>query len=304
MPPSGMAALIACQPGLRGAAPLHHPPAMDPATLLSSILIGVIEGLTEFLPISSTAHIRLAELATGFRDQGETFAVVIQLGAILAVCAYFWRRIWTLATTLHRDPASQRFVLGLVVASLPAGVLGLALNSWLEKHVFGAWELGIIAATAAVGGLAILAIERWRPTPRHNDAATLPLATCFGIGWLQVLAMIPGVSRSGASILGAMCLGVERKAATEFSFFLAIPIMLGASGLKLVKHHDAIHGEFAVLIAVGFVVSFVVALGVVHWLLRYVASHNFRVFAWYRLVLGLILAGLLAAGLIPLAVGG
>jgi undecaprenyl-diphosphatase len=265
---------------------------MDPATLLSAILIGVIEGLTEFLPISSTAHIRLAEFATGFHDQGETFAVVIQLGAILAVCAYFWRRIWTLATSVHRDPASQRFVLGLAIAALPAGILGLTLNSWLEKHVFGAWELAIIAATAAVGGLAILAIERWRPQPRHDDAAALPLATCLGIGCLQVLAMIPG----------AMCLGVGRKAAIEFSFFLAIPIMLGASGLKLVKHHDAVHGEFAALIAVGFVVSFLVALGVVHWLLKYVATHDFRIFAWYRLGLGLILAALLAAGLIPLAV--
>jgi len=276
---------------------------MDPASLLSAVLIGVIEGLTEFLPISSTAHIRLAEFATGFRDQGETFAVVIQLGAILAVCAYFWRRLWTLTTTLGSDPASRRFVLGLAVAALPAGVLGLTLNAWLEKHVFGAWELGIIAATAAVGGLLILAIERWRPAPRHADAATLPLATCLGIGCLQILAMVPGVSRSGASILGAMCLGVERKAATEFSFFLAIPIMLGASGLKLVRHHEAVHGEFAGLIAVGFAVSFLVALGVVHWLLRYVATHDFRLFAWYRLVLGLVLAGLLAAGLIPLAVG-
>lgn len=275
---------------------------MDPATWLSVILIGMVEGLTEFLPISSTAHIRLAQFATGFTDQGETFAVVIQLGAILAVCAYFWRRIWTLATTLHSDPASRRYVFGLAVAALPAGVLGLTLNTWLETHVFGAWELGIIAATAALGGLAILAIERWRPVTHHADAQALPVATCLGIGCLQVLAMIPGVSRSGASILGAMCLGVGRQAATEFSFFLAIPIMLGASGLKLVKHHEAIHGSFALEIAVGFAVSFVVALGVVHWLLKYVATHDFRLFAWYRLILGLVLAGLLAAGLIPLAV--
>jgi undecaprenyl-diphosphatase len=275
---------------------------MDPATLLSVLIIGVVEGLTEFLPISSTAHIRLAELATGFRDHGETFAVVIQLGAILAVCAYFRRRLWALAASLHRDPASRRFVLGLAVAAAPAAVLGLALNKWLETHVFGAYELAIIATTAALGGLAILVIERWRPPPRHLDPATLPLTTCLGIGVLQVLAMVPGTSRSGASIMGAMCLGVDRRAATEFSFFLAIPIMLGASGLKLAKHHDAVHGSFAVTIAIGFAVSFAVALAVIHWLLRWISTHTFRPFAWYRLAYGAVIAVLLALALIPLHV--
>ncbi|MEK7414062.1 MAG: undecaprenyl-diphosphate phosphatase [Planctomycetota bacterium] len=276
---------------------------MDPATLLSAVLIGVVEGLTEFLPISSTAHIRLTEWATGFRDQGETFAVVIQLGAILAVCVYFWRRLWAVTSTLHSDPASRRFALGLLIASLPVAVIGLKCHDWLEVNVFGAYELGIIAATAAVGGLIILAIERWRPSARHLDAAQLPLTTCLAIGFMQVLAMIPGVSRSGASIMGAMCIGVDRRAATEFSFFLAIPLMLGASGLKLYKHHDEVHGGFAVLIAVGFVMSFAVALAVVHWLLKWVATHNFRIFAWYRLAFGLVLALLLALKVIPLAVG-
>lgn len=276
---------------------------MDPASLWSAALIGIVEGVTEFLPISSTAHIRLTQFATGFRDQGETFAVVIQLGAILAVVAYFWRRLLALALgVLRREPASLRFALGLALAALPAGVLGLLLNDWLEERVFGAHELAIITATMAVGGLAILAIERWRPAPRHTEVATLPVRTCLWIGLLQVLAMIPGVSRSGASILGAMCVGVERKAATEFSFFLAIPIMLGASVLKLAKHHEHVQGDFAGAIAVGFVVSFVVALGVVHWLLRYVASHTFRPFAWYRLAAGVLLAALLAAGIIPLRV--
>ena len=277
---------------------------MDPASLISAALIGIVEGVTEFLPISSTAHIRLAELATGFEDRGETFAVVIQLGAILAVVAYFWRRLLALVQGLARnDQASWRFAIGLVLAAIPPGVLGLLLNAWLEKHVFGAWELAIIAATMALGGLVILAIERWRPRPVHNDVALLPPLTCLWIGFLQVLAMIPGVSRSGASIMGAMCLGVERKAATEFSFFLAIPIMLGASVLKLAKHHEHVHGDFAVAIAVGFAVSFVVALGVVHWLLKYIATHTFRAFAWYRLLAGLILAVLLALGIVPLRVG-
>jgi undecaprenyl-diphosphatase len=277
---------------------------MDPASLLSAALIGIIEGITEFLPISSTAHIRLAELATGFQDRGETFAVVIQLGAILAVVAYFWRRLAALTLGVaRRDPASLRFAGGLGLAALPPAVLGLLLNRWLETHVFGAYELAIIAATMALGGLAILAIERWRPAPRYADSATLPPVTCLWIGFLQVLAMIPGVSRSGASIMGAMCLGVERRAATEFSFFLAIPIMLGASLLKLAKHHDQIDGSFAGAIAIGFAVSFVVALGVVHWLLKYVASNTFRPFAWYRLAAGVVIALLLALAIIPMRVG-
>jgi len=277
---------------------------MDPVSLVSAAIIGVIEGITEFLPISSTAHIRLAELATGFQDRGETFAVVIQLGAILAVVAYFWTRLWRLTVgCVQRDPASLRFLGGLVLAAIPPGILGLLLNSWLEKHVFGAYELAIIAATMLLGGLAILAIERWRPQPRHADCATLPPLTCLWIGVLQVLAMIPGVSRSGASIMGAMCLGVERKAATEFSFFLAIPLMLGASFLKLRKHHGQIDEPFAIAIAIGFAVSFAVALGVVHWLLKYVASHTFRPFAWYRLAAGVVIALLLALALIPMRVG-
>ncbi len=274
---------------------------MDPLLLAKAALIGVVEGLTEFLPISSTAHIRLAELATGFADDGAVFAVVIQLGAILAVVAYFWRRLLDLAIgCLRRDPASLRFCIGLGLAMVPPTVLGLLLNSWLEREVFGAHEMAIIAATMVLGGFAILAIERWRPAPRHSEVARLPLKTCLLIGCMQVLAMIPGVSRSGASIMGAMCVGVERKAATEFSFFLAIPIMLGAAVLKLGKHHGAIDANFAWAIAVGFAVSFVVALAVVHWLLRYVASHTFRPFAWYRIAAGALLAYLIWRGLVPM----
>jgi undecaprenyl-diphosphatase len=276
---------------------------VDPASLLSAALIGIVEGLTEVLPISSTAHIRLTQLATGFQDRGETFAVVIQLGAILAVVAYFWRRLAALTLgVLRREPASLRFAWALLLAMLPPGLAGWALNNWLEQHVFGAYELAIIAVTMAVGGLAILAIERWRPQPRHSDSATLPPLTCLWIGFMQVLSMIPGVSRSGASIMGAMCLGVERKAATEFSFFLAIPLMLGASFLKLRKHQGEIDTAFAGVIAVGFIVSFIVALGVVHWLLKYIAGNTFRPFAWYRLAAGVVIALLLALGLIPMRV--
>ena len=264
-----------------------------------AVLIGIVEGITEFLPISSTAHIRLAEQALGFTDPGEVFAVVIQLGAILAVVALYGRRLLDVGLgCLRGDRASRRFVLALALASLPAGVLGLLLNSWLEAHVFGAFEMVIIAAAMVVGGVAILAIERWRPPPRHAETAEIPLATALGIGFLQVLAMVPGVSRSGASIMGAMCLGVDRKAATEFSFFLAIPIMLGASGLKLVKHHESLTPDRWLTLGLGFAVSFVVALIAVRWLLRFVATRTFAPFAWYRIGAGLILVALILAGLL------
>ena len=274
---------------------------MDPVLLLKAALIGVVEGITEFLPISSTAHIRLTQAATGFHDPGEMFAVVIQLGAILAVVVLFWRRLLDLALgVMRRDPAQLRFALGLGVACIPPVVFGLLLNDWLETHVFGAHELLIIALTMGIGGLIIILVERLRPPPRHADAATIPVMTCLGIGFMQVLAMIPGVSRSGASIIGGMCLGVDRKAATEFSFFLAIPIMAGGSLLKLRKHGHVLVEDpsMAAATAVGFIVSFVVALAAIRWLLRYVATNTFVPFAWYRIALGLLIGGLIAAGVI------
>jgi undecaprenyl-diphosphatase len=271
---------------------------MDPHTALSAAVIGVVEGLTEFLPISSTAHIVIAERLLGFRDDGEVFAVVIQLGAILAVCAYYWRRLLAMAGGLHRPGPERRFALSLLAAFIPIAVLGKLLNGWLEEHVFATIALAVIAVTTALGGVAILAIERWKPAPRHADATALPWRTALAIGLLNALAMVPGVSRSGASIMGSLCLGVERRAATEFSFFLAIPVMLAASVYKLWQHRHDQHTVETGTIAIGFAVSFVVALAVVHWLLRFVASHDFRIFGWYRIVLGLVLAGLLAAGVL------
>lgn len=272
---------------------------MDLALLAKAALIGVIEGVTEFLPISSTAHIRLTEALVGFHDPGEVFAVVIQLGAILAVVVLFWQRLLALAKgVITGDPVQRRFALGLAIACIPPGVLGLLLNKWLETHVFGPHELLIIALTAGIGGFIILAVERWRGMPRHLDAATIPVLTCLGIGLLQVLAMVPGVSRSGASIIGGMCLGVDRKAATEFSFFLAIPLMVGASAKKLKEHgHEVLgNGDMLAAVAVGFVVSFAVALVVIRWLLRYVSSNSFAPFAWYRIALGILIAALIVTG--------
>jgi undecaprenyl-diphosphatase len=258
-------------------------------------VLGVVEGLTEFLPISSTGHLVAAEPLIGAKDSHDVFTVVIQLGAILAVCIYFHRRLWQLLRgALARDPAALRFI-GLVgLATLPA-VIGLPLNKWIEEHLF---SVPMVACSFVWGGLAILLIERRRAAPVHTEAAALPWRVALGIGLCQLVAFIPGVSRSGATILGAVCLGVARPAATEFSFFMAMPVLAGASLLKLRKYHQEIGRDDAVAIAVGFVVAFAVALAVVHWLLRYVAGHDFRPFAWYRIAAGAALAGLLAAGVL------
>jgi len=269
--------------------------------LIKAAVLGVIEGVTEFLPISSTGHLIVAQRLMGFSDPGEVFTVVIQLGAILAVCAYYHARLWRLARgTLAGDPAALRFIRNLLLATLPAAVVGLLVNRWLEENVFVASAvLAVVAVTMVLGGIAILLIERRSPAAiRYHEPADLPWRTAIGVGCCQLLALIPGVSRSGASILGGMLLGIDRRAATEFSFFLAIPIMVGASGLKLVKHYDEIDGDRLGLIAVGFVVSFVVALAVVHWLIRYVSRRDFVPFAWYRIVAGLALAALILSGLL------
>jgi undecaprenyl-diphosphatase len=274
---------------------------MDLVVAAKAAVIGIVEGLTEFLPISSTGHIIVSERVLRFADPSDVFAVVIQLGAILAVCWYYRARLWRAVAGLRGDAASRRFARSVIIAALPAAVFGAALNSWLEAHVFNERAVAIIAATMVIGGVIILLIERRRAEPAHRDSSGLPWRTALGIGLFQVLAMIPGVSRSGASIMGGMLIGVERKAATEFSFFLAIPIMLGASGLKLAKHLPDLTAARMEAIAVGFAVSFLVALAVVHWLLRFVSAHSFAGFGWYRIIGGLALAGALWLGWIDAA---
>ncbi len=265
---------------------------MDLALAAKAVVLGIVEGLTEFLPVSSTGHLVVGADLLGFADPGEVFTVVIQLGAILAVCVYYHRRLWQLTRGLVTgDGAAWRFALNVVIACLPAAVLGLLFDDWIDQHLFNP---AVVAATMILGGIGIMIIERTKREPHWHDAATLKPTTAFGIGCCQLLALVPGVSRSGASILGAMCLGVDRRAATEFSFFLAIPIMIGASVLKLSKHQHL--GDRVPVIAIGFAVSFVVALAVVHWLLKYVARHDFVPFAWYRIVAGAALAAVIAFG--------
>jgi undecaprenyl-diphosphatase len=271
---------------------------MDPLTLLHAVIIGIVEGLTEFLPVSSTGHILITQRLLDFSDPGEVFAVVIQLGAILAVCWVMRGRLVRAATQWRQDPAERRFLLSVAAGSLPAGVVGFLANDWLESHVFTPDRiLWIIAGALVVGGVAILAIERLAPAPRHQAADRLPWRVAVAVGACQILAMLlPGLSRSGATIMGALCLGVSRRAATEFTFFLAIPVMLGASVLKLVRHHDAITLDQWATIGLGFTVSFLVAWAAVAWLLRWVSTHTFTPFAWYRIVVGGLLLGALVMG--------
>jgi len=256
--------------------------------LLTVILLGIVEGITEFLPVSSTGHLILATRLLGY-DAGrwEVFNVVIQLGAILAIVVLYWRTFWAVGMgLLKREPKSWLFLRNLVVAFIPAAVIGLALHKHIEALLGNA---EVVAIALIVGGSAILAVERFAPRSDISGVADIPLKTVIGIGFLQCLAMVPGVSRSGATILGALALGVERRTAAEFSFFLAIPTMLGASALELLKNRDAIASGGGVglgAIAIGAAVSFVVALLVVKWFVGIVTKHGFVPFAWYRVVAG------------------
>jgi undecaprenyl-diphosphatase len=255
--------------------------------LLVAILLGIVEGVTEFLPVSSTGHLILASELMGYdAAQWAMFNVVIQLGAILAVVVLYWRTFWAVALgLLQRNPVSWRFLRNLVVAFVPAAVIGLALHKQIEA-MLGAPK--IVAWALILGGIAILVIERTIKNATIHGIAEIPLVRVIGIGFIQCISMIPGVSRSGATIMGALSLGVERRTAAEFSFFLAIPTMLGATVLELAKNHDAItSGKVGWSeIGVGFVVAFIVAILVIKWFVGIISKHGFAPFAWYRIVAG------------------
>ena len=258
------------------------------STLLTVILLGIVEGLTEFLPVSSTGHLILAGALLGYDDaQWAVFNVVIQLGAIAAVVVLYWRTFWAvLIGLLRRDATSIRFVRNLLVAFIPAAVIGLALHRQIEALLAAP---KVVAVALIVGGFAILLIERLTKRGDIVGVAEIPLPRVIGIGFLQCLAMIPGVSRSGATIMGALALGVERRTAAEFSFFLAIPTMLGASALELAKHREAVLSGAGVglpMIGLGMLVSFLVALLVIRWFVGIVSRHGFAPFAWYRIAAG------------------
>src|SRR5690348_17151874 len=258
--------------------------------LLIAIILGIVEGVTEFLPVSSTGHLILATELLGFdAEKWAAFNVIIQLGAILAIVVLYWRTFWAVIEGLiRRNAMSWRFVRNILIGFLPSAILGFLLINKIEALL---GDPKVVAVAFIVGGIAIIAIERLVKNTPVVGVAEMPLKTVIGVGIAQCLAMIPGVSRSGATIMGALSLGVERRTAAEFSFFLAIPTMLGATTLELAKHHHEImagaHGVGFGTVAVGFVVSFVVALVVVRAFVHYISKHGFAPFAWYRIIVGI-----------------
>ena len=252
-----------------------------------AVVLGIVEGVTEFIPVSSTGHLIVAGDWLGWTDgRAKTFEVFIQLGAILAIVWLYRARLGRAAARLSSDPASRRFALSLFIAFLPAAVVGVLAHGFIKQHLFTPM---VVAAALVVGGLAILLIERLHPAARIDDAEAVPPRTALGIGLAQVLSLIPGTSRSGATILGAYCLGLSRRAAAEFSFFLAIPIMLAATLFDLARSRSLLGAADVPIFAIGFLVSFISALVVVRAFLGFVSRHSFAAFAWYRIAFGVVL---------------
>ena len=262
---------------------------MDLPPLLDALLLGVVEGLTEFLPISSTGHLILVSDLLGANDEkGKVFDIVIQLGAILAVCWEYRARFAKAFSGLGSDPVQQRFAGNLLVAFIPAALLGLAFQSQIKQYLFNPVS---VAIALIVGAVVIFAVERWyerHGAPRVTRVDDMTWRDALKVGLAQCFSLIPGTSRSGATIMGGMLFGLSRQVATEFSFFLAVPIMFAATGYQVLKYRALFTIDDLGPFAVGFAVSFVSALVAVRALIRYVAHHDFRAFAWYRIVLGVL----------------
>jgi undecaprenyl-diphosphatase len=263
--------------------------------VIKAIFLGIVEGLTEFIPVSSTGHLLLVGHFLGFDDEsfGKSFDVLIQLGAILALLSIYFGRLWKLFLGMFNDPQARRFIIGVLIAFFPAMVLGALAYGFIKSVLFNVW---IVCIMLVIGGFVLLWIDRLDLKPRYHDAQKFTLPMYLGIGVVQCLSMIPGVSRSGASIVAAMLFGADKRAATEFSFWLAMPTMVGAFAFEAFKNRHELAGSNLMIIAVGFAVSFVCGWIVVKWLLGYVAQHGFALFAWWRIIVG-------ALGLIALAIG-
>ncbi|MCT8268320.1 undecaprenyl-diphosphate phosphatase [Afifella sp. JA880] len=257
---------------------------MDIGTIFDAAFLGLIEGLTEFIPVSSTAHILLAGHFLGFESTGKTFEVLIQLGAILAILSVYFGRLWRVATQLPTSPDARRFVIAILLAFLPAAVIGAIAHDFIKNVLFETPVL--ICITLIVGGIILAFIDRLDLKPVHHDAMRYPPGLAFKIGVFQCLAMIPGVSRSGATIAGALLMGCDKRSAAEFSFFLAMPTMAGAFAYDLFKNRALLSADDAVIIGVGFVFAFAAALVVVRSLLDFVSRHGFTPFAWWRIAVG------------------
>jgi undecaprenyl-diphosphatase len=268
---------------------------MDLTQLFQSALLGVLEGGTEFLPVSSTGHLLLLQHFFGLEDDAnKTFAILIQFGSILALLSVYFGRLWRITMATPKDPDARRFVIGVLVAFLPAAVIGVLLRNFIKDVLFNPV---VVCCTLIAGGLVLMVIDDVRLERRYDDATRFSLPMYLKIGLFQCLAMVPGVSRSGATIVGAMLMGADKRAAAEFSFFLAIPTMAGAFTYELAKSYKELSFNQGAMIAVGFVTAFVAGLIVVRGLLDYVSRHGFKLFAWWRIVVGAAgLAGLFAYG--------
>lgn len=254
---------------------------------LIAVLLGIVEGATEFIPVSSTGHLIVVSDWLGFvEDPANTFVVFIQLGAILAIVWLYRAMLLRVVLGWPRDAMSRRFLLNVSIAFMPAAIAGLLLHKTIKAYLFNPVT---VAAALVVGGLVILMIERLQPRTRVHQVADMPWRLALGVGLAQMLALFPGVSRSAATIMGGYTLGLSRRAATEFSFFLAIPVMFAATIFDLVDSRDLVTRADAPLFAVGFIVSFLTALVVVRAFLVFVARHNFSGFAWYRIAFGSLL---------------
>ena len=259
--------------------------------LFHSIFLGIVEGLTEFLPISSTGHLILAGDVLGVNTEtSKLFDVVIQLGAILAIVVLYWKVLISVLLNWRMKEA-QAFMRNVLLAFLPAAAIGAVAHDAIKQYLFNSWT---VAMAMVLGGVAIILIERNKPLATISGTEQMSVKTSLLIGFFQCLAMIPGVSRSGATIMGALLMGVERKAAAEFSFFLAIPTMFAATLYDLYKARHDLTTDGMGQIAVGFVVSFIVALVVVRWLVKFIQTHGFQVFAYYRIAVGILILAILA----------
>ena len=263
--------------------------------LVKAAVLGTVEGLTEFLPVSSTGHLLLMQKFLGWGEDAfsKSFAILIQLGAIMALLTIYFGRLWSLATSMFTQWSAARFVIGILLAFLPAAVIGALAGSTIKAYLF---DVRIVCIMLILGGFVLLWVDRMSLKARHFEATSFSLPMYFGIGLIQCLAMVPGVSRSGATIVGAMLFGADRKAAAEFSFWLAMPTMVGAFAYDFYKNRGDMTTDHLGIVAIGFVVSFITAIIVVKTFLNYVTRHGFTLFAWWRVIVGTL-------GLIALAMG-
>ncbi len=264
-------------------------------TTIVSLLLGLLEGFTEFIPVSSTGHLLLAGHFLGFESAGKTFEVVIQFGSILALLLVYAQKLWQVFKTAPKNPESRRFIYSVTIAFLPAVFVGVLAHDFIKKVLFETPML--IAVMLILGGIILVWVDRLDLKTRYTDATTFPFGMSLAIGFAQTLAMVPGVSRSGATIVASLLMGADKRSAAEFSFFLSMPTMAGAFAYDLYKNRDVLDAAAMNEIVIGFIAAFLSAILVVKWLLGYVSRHGFGVFGWWRIFIGTAaLLGLLIAG--------